>query len=362
MQTAVHGKLHAALEDDLSLLFPFEQQQQPDVYDTAISQQDVPYFSFGSTISPRSWHFEKSDNIRSSQLQHLVHTQPIHLINPQALFNDEFLNLENVDSQPHSKEAKTAKGNKTATAPIKQKKNSDTTRSSSLSSLFSNNETVSTYRSSYDTNNNDFQKNNKNDNDIDMTDAIKYETNTNLQKDVRIFQENFEFNEFAYAQDFYPHSTSYTYTKPTNTNDSINVGNMDLCYQRHYQYLPHTENLHSFNNRHYSNNKNINSNNYPQNNNNNNNASADIYESDPFVNEPQVTSYYYPLEIAFDIEKSPPAPPQKFNLEELEFLKKLNTKLSRYAAAYSISASNDQEYYDKVRFQEISYKFSKTYS
>ncbi|QHS74320.1 transcription factor IME1 [Saccharomyces paradoxus] len=364
MQAGVRGKLHAALEDGFSL-FPFEQQpQQPQqtniYYDTTINQEDRPCFSFGSTISPRSWHFEKSDNIPSSQLQHLVHTQPIHLINPQILFNEEFLNLENIDSQPLSKEKKTTKGSISTAAPGKRKKSSGSTRSSSLSSLFSNDETASTFNSSFN-NHDNFQKNNRNDNDIDMSDTMKYETNTNLQKNIKIFQENFEFNEFLYAQDFYPYTTNYTYSKPTNIHDSINSKNTDLYSKYQDHSLPHIENIHSFNNRYYSNNKSTNCN-YNNNTNNNINASNNGYEADPFIDEPQVPSYYYPLEIAFDVEKSPPPSLQKLNSEELEFLKKLNSKLSRYAAAYSFSASNDQDYYDKVRFQEISYKFSKTYS
>lgn len=136
MQADMHGKLHAALEDGF-FLFPFEQQQQPNIYyDTTTDQEDRPCFSFGSTISPRSWHFEKSDKIASSQLQNLVHTQPIHLINPQILFNEEFLNLENIDSQPISKETKTTKDCTMATGPERGKKSSESTRSSSLSSLF----------------------------------------------------------------------------------------------------------------------------------------------------------------------------------------------------------------------------------
>lgn len=46
--------------------------------------------------------------------------------------------------------------------------------------------------------------------------------------------------------------------------------------------------------------------------------------------------------------------------EEIEFVKCINSKLSRYAG-YFTAGSKDQEYSDKVRFQEISYKFSKTY-
>lgn len=46
--------------------------------------------------------------------------------------------------------------------------------------------------------------------------------------------------------------------------------------------------------------------------------------------------------------------------EESFFVKTLNSKLSRYTDYFG-AASRDQEYYDKVRFQEISYKFSKTY-
>lgn len=46
--------------------------------------------------------------------------------------------------------------------------------------------------------------------------------------------------------------------------------------------------------------------------------------------------------------------------EEIEFVKNLNSKLSRYSG-YFTAGSKDQEYSDKVRFQEISYKFSKTY-
>lgn len=42
------------------------------------------------------------------------------------------------------------------------------------------------------------------------------------------------------------------------------------------------------------------------------------------------------------------------------FVKTLSSKLSRYTDYFG-AASRDQEYYDKVRFQEISYKFSKTY-
>ncbi|CAI4045225.1 hypothetical protein SUVZ_10G2770 [Saccharomyces uvarum] len=365
MQAAIHRKIHTALEDDAPLLFPFEQQQQqqqqqPDFcYDAATNQQDRPSFSFGSTISPRSWHFEKSDNdsnIPSSQLQHLVHTQPIHLINPQILFNEEFLNLENIDSQPRSKGNRSVNGTETETATEKQKRDPKSTKSSSLSSVFSNDDTASTYYSSYN-NNNIFQKEYKKDEDIDMIDAMKFETNTNLQKDVKIFQEIFDFNEFAYAQDFYPHSANYTYSKPSNVHNSITTKNIDSYYQHQYQYLPHVENMHSFNNRHYSNNKSVNCNNSSLL--HNNNASHNIYDADPFIDEPQVPSYYYPLEIALDIDR-PPA--LKLNSEELEFVKKLNAKLSRYAAAYSVSASNDQDYYDKVRFQEISYKFSKTYS
>lgn len=122
MQADMHGKLHAALEDGF-FLFPFEQQQQPNIYyDTTTDQEDRPCFSFGSTISPRSWHFEKSDKIASSQLQNLVHTQPIHLINPQILFNEEFLNLENIDSQPISKETKTTKDCTMATGPERGKR------------------------------------------------------------------------------------------------------------------------------------------------------------------------------------------------------------------------------------------------
>lgn len=51
MQADMHGKLHAALEDGF-FLFPFEQQQQPNIYyDTTTDQEDRPCFSFGSTIS-----------------------------------------------------------------------------------------------------------------------------------------------------------------------------------------------------------------------------------------------------------------------------------------------------------------------
>lgn len=46
--------------------------------------------------------------------------------------------------------------------------------------------------------------------------------------------------------------------------------------------------------------------------------------------------------------------------EEIQFVKAINLKLSRYAG-YFTAGSKDQEYSDKVRFQEISYKFSKTY-
>ncbi|AJR61563.1 AAR_G0030850.mRNA.1.CDS.1 [Saccharomyces cerevisiae] len=360
MQADMHGILHAALEDGF-FLFPFEQQQQPNIYyDTTTDQEDRPCFSFGSTISPRSWHFEKSDKIASSQLQNLVHTQPIHLINPQILFNEEFLNLENIDSQPISKETKTTKDCTMATGPERGKKSSESTRSSSLSSLFSNDESASTFHSSFN-NHDNFQKSNRNGDDIDISDTIKYETNTNAQKDIKIFQENFEFNEFPYTQDFYPYTTNYTYSKPTNIHESINSKNTDSYSQYQDQFPPHTDNIHSFNNRHYSNHKSTNCN-YYNNTSNNNNASDNVYEADPFIDEPQVPSYYYPLEIAFDVEKSPPPSLQKLNSKELEFLKKLNSKLSRYAAAYSFSSSNDQDYYDKVRFQEISYKFSKTYS
>ncbi|CCH62733.1 hypothetical protein TBLA_0I00750 [Henningerozyma blattae CBS 6284] len=51
-------------------------------------------------------------------------------------------------------------------------------------------------------------------------------------------------------------------------------------------------------------------------------------------------------------------------IEKSQFIKLLYSKLSRYTTANIItnSASNEhQEYLDKVRFQEISYKFSKTY-
>lgn len=46
--------------------------------------------------------------------------------------------------------------------------------------------------------------------------------------------------------------------------------------------------------------------------------------------------------------------------EENFFVKSLNSKLSRYTGYFG-GGSSDQEYHDKVRFQEISYKFSKTY-
>lgn len=46
--------------------------------------------------------------------------------------------------------------------------------------------------------------------------------------------------------------------------------------------------------------------------------------------------------------------------EENSFVKTLNSKLSRYTGYFG-AGSKDQEYHDKVRFQEISYKFSKTY-
>lgn len=46
--------------------------------------------------------------------------------------------------------------------------------------------------------------------------------------------------------------------------------------------------------------------------------------------------------------------------EENFFVKTLSSKLSRYTG-YLGGGSSDQDYHDKVRFQEISYKFSKTY-
>lgn len=48
------------------------------------------------------------------------------------------------------------------------------------------------------------------------------------------------------------------------------------------------------------------------------------------------------------------------NDEGIQFTKAVVSKLSRYAG-YFTAGSKDQEYSDKVRFQEISYKFSKTY-
>ncbi|EDO16581.1 hypothetical protein Kpol_520p1, partial [Vanderwaltozyma polyspora DSM 70294] len=51
-----------------------------------------------------------------------------------------------------------------------------------------------------------------------------------------------------------------------------------------------------------------------------------------------------------------------FTKKERRFLKTINTKLSRYSSNVSSNYKNiDQDYFDKVRFQEISYKFSKTY-
>ena len=46
--------------------------------------------------------------------------------------------------------------------------------------------------------------------------------------------------------------------------------------------------------------------------------------------------------------------------EENFFVKTLNSKLYRYTGYFG-AGSRDQDYHDKVRFQEISYKFSKTY-
>lgn len=68
-----------------------------------------------------------------------------------------------------------------------------------------------------------------------------------------------------------------------------------------------------------------------------------------------VDSYHYTIQTF-------PAGPgaRRATEEEMEFVKTVNSKLSRYAG-YFTAGSKDQEYSDKVRFQEISYKFSKTY-
>lgn len=69
--------------------------------------------------------------------------------------------------------------------------------------------------------------------------------------------------------------------------------------------------------------------------------------------------YHYSIQTSNTLPQTGPNIHQPTG-EEMQFVKAINLKLSRYAG-YFTAGSRDQEYSDKVRFQEISYKFSKTY-
>lgn len=68
------------------------------------------------------------------------------------------------------------------------------------------------------------------------------------------------------------------------------------------------------------------------------------------------TNYHYTIQTSTTTQQNSKQPADKETL----LVQTLNYKLSRYAGYYTAD-SRDQEYSDKVRFQEISYKFSKTY-
>lgn len=225
--------------------------------------------------------YEADSFFESSQLHHLVHTQPIHLVNKQEII-DYVPQMQQlvVEEDPDKKDF---------ISPMM------TSRSSSMSSTFS--KRTSAFQNYYD--------------------SIHEETNSEYE-DYEVFFGAKEQNKSLY-------STFYSTYKPETTEACDN----DACVPRTYACEDTAIDL----------------------------SSREIDE-DESVLETTGRSYHYSIQTSNTVPAGSCS--HRPTDEEIQFVKAVNLKLSRYAG-YFTAGSKDQEYSDKVRFQEISYKFSKTY-
>ncbi|QLQ79042.1 hypothetical protein HG537_0B03890 [Torulaspora globosa] len=226
--------------------------------------------------------YEVDSFFESSQLHHLVHTQPIHLVNKQEI----------IDYMPQTQQlvVEEDQEKKEFISPMM------TSRSSSMSSTFS--KRTSAYRNYYD--------------------SIHEETNSEYE-DYDVFFGAKEQNKSLYSA-FYS-----IYNNPETTE----AYNNDASVPRTYACEDATIDL----------------------------SSRGIAE-DESVLETTDRSYHYSIQTSNAVPAASCV--HQPTDEEIQFVKAINLKLSRYAG-YFTAGSKDQEYSDKVRFQEISYKFSKTY-
>lgn len=247
---------------------------------------------------------DDEDPFESSQLHQLVHTQPVHLINKQALL--DFEPVREPKSQSFY-EMSAPLNSSVARASIANKSNREeitsaiTSRSSSLSSTFSF--PNDTYGQSYE----NYYASVEEDFDEPMTDQ-KYETLYSNYYGTSKFPTNEENSQFSV-----PRSLPYQ-------ERDVCIG-LDLSSQ------------------------------------------CITSQREPFHEDEMEINYHYTIQTskAYKIdEDTKNCNKNHATKDEILFVKTVSAKLSRYAG-YFIADSKDQEYSDKVRFQEISYKFSKTY-
>ncbi|QLL31529.1 hypothetical protein HG536_0B03930 [Torulaspora globosa] len=225
--------------------------------------------------------YEADNFFESSQLHHLVHTQPIHLVNKQEI----------IDYMPQTQQlvVEEDQEKKAFISPMM------TSRSSSMSSTFS--KRTSGFKNYYD--------------------SIHEEMNSEYE-DYEVFFGAKEQNKSLY-------SAFYSMHNPETTEAYHN----DASVPRTYACEDAAIDL----------------------------SSREIAEDETAL-ETTDRSYHYSIQTSNAVPAASCV--HQPTDEEIQFVKAVNLKLSRYAG-YFTAGSKDQEYSDKVRFQEISYKFSKTY-
>lgn len=254
---------------------------------------------------------DDEDPFESSQLHQLVHTQPVHLINKQALLSYE--PVRELKSQSFY-EVSAPLNSSVARATIATQSHDEdltsaiTSRSSSLSSTFSfPNDKYYANGQSYQ----DYYAGVEEDYDEPMTDD-KYETlysNYYGGKYISKLPRNEENLHFSV-----PRSLPYQ-------ERDVCLG-LDLSSQ-----------------------------------------CITLQQRELFHEDEMETNYHYTIQTSNTHKSDEVTKNCNTNHatdDEILFVKTVSSKLSRYAG-YFIADSKDQEYSDKVRFQEISYKFSKTY-
>lgn len=227
--------------------------------------------------------FDDDEFFESSQLHRLIHTQPIHMINQNALFS---CTADSMNTQPQELHTTID-----TLFPSNTSQSATTSRSSSLfSATLPPEEESRTASASYD-----------------FFDSIE-EAN-----------DNFDEPLLDHKHDHKPPACS-------NTNLQIQLNNLiPRSVPQKKVDLKLCLDMGSFSKQH---------------------------ETGTFYSG---SNYHYSIKSSHKQQN----PPQALGEDSL-LIRTLNAKLSRYAGYYTAD-SKDQEYSDKVRFQEISYKFSKTY-